>query len=66
MMEILEGLDQEAHLEVGDLCFPFRMCYWFSFGDVLAVVPQPITHVGVCSYDHIVHVDAFHRAPDVH
>ena len=50
-------LERQALVEVGDLYFPFRMCYWFSFCDVLAVVPEPITHVGgVCCYDHAVHV----------
>ena len=59
-------LERQALVEVGDLYFPFRMCYWFSFCDVLAIVPEPITHVGVCCYDHAVHVDFSHRAPDVH
>ena len=53
------GLGRQALVEVSDLYFPFRMCYWFNLCDVSAVVPEPITHVGVCCYDHAVHVDIF-------
>ena len=55
----LGGLDRQVLVEVGDLYFPFRMCYWFHLCDVLAVVPEPITQVGVCRDDHAVHIDFF-------
>ena len=37
-MDGLEGQEQEVHLEVGDMCFPFRMYF------VLAVIPESVTH----------------------
>ena len=60
-----DELERQALVEVGDLHFPFRMCYWFSFCDVLEVVPELITNIGVCCYDNAVHVDFSHRALDV-
>ena len=38
----LGGMERQGLVEVGDLYF--RVCYWFNLCDLLAVVPETITH----------------------
>ena len=59
----LGGLDRQVLVEVGDLYFPFRMC---NLCDVLAVIPEPITHVVCVAMITQYTVTFSHRAPDVH